>query len=432
VPVAHKVDVVTKDHTVTLGGNTPTQPLAELIVEAIDGPGKGARGMLKAGTFFVGSDPGCDLVVDDDAVSRRHCALELMAGEVVVKDLGSRNGTRYLGAKVTTARVPAGGSIRVGKTTLQLRPPPQVPTDVASGRDELPGMTARSLVMKQVFAQLEKLGPSDAAVLLTGETGAGKGAAARALHGLSARAAGAFHVFDCAAAHRGTVESALFGHVRGAFTGADRDRPGAVDSAQGGTLFLDEVGELPLDLQPKLLRLLEAREYTPLGGQAVKKADVRVLSATHRDLKAMVAAGKFRKDLFFRIAVAEVAIPPLRERPDDIALLAAQFAGDRPLAPATLAAFQCMSWPGNVRELRNAVERVQALGEDAADVPEAQERSFIEARDQALDRFEHDYLEQLLKAHDGQVSAAARSAKLARSHFYRLLEKHGLSGKRGA
>jgi DNA-binding NtrC family response regulator len=354
-----------------------------------------------------------------------------MSGEVVVKDLGSRNGTRYLGAKVTTARVPAGGSIRVGKTTLQLRPLPQLPTEVPSGRDELMGMHARSLAMKQIFAQLEKLGPSDAAVLLSGETGVGKGAAALALHGLSPRAQGSFFVFDCAAAHRGTVESALFGHVRGAFTGADRDRPGAVDAANGGTLFLDEVGELPLDLQPKLLRLLEAREYTPLGGSHIKRADVRVLSATHRTLKAEVAANRFRKDLYYRLAVAEVEIPPLRERPDDIAALAAKFAGEATLAPATIAAFQCMRWPGNVRELRNAVERVLALGEDAAAVPEAAEPSFIEARDQALDRFEHDYLEQLLKAHDGQVSAAARAAKLARSHFYRLLEKHGLSGKRG-
>ncbi len=427
---------MSKDHTVTLGGNTPSTPLTELVVEAVEGPGKGARGVLKAGTFFIGADKACDLVVNDDAVSRRHCSLELLPGEVMVRDLGSRNGTRYLGAKVTTARVPVGGSIQVGKTVLQLRPVAG-PTSAASERDELMGLSARSLAMRQIFAQLERLGPSDATVLLSGETGVGKGAAARALHGLSPRAQAPFHVFDCAAAHRGTVESALFGHVKGAFTGADRDRPGAVDAANTGTLFLDEVGELPLDLQPKLLRLLEAREYTPLGGTKLRHADVRVLSATHRRLKDEVAANRFRKDLYYRLAVAEVEIPPLRDRPDDIAALAARFArelgGAAPveLPPATIAAFQCMKWPGNVRELRNAVERVLALGTADAQQADGAEPSFIEARDQALERFEKDYLEALLKQHGGQVTAAAKAAKLARSHFYRLLERHGLSAKRG-
>ncbi|MBL8949298.1 MAG: sigma 54-dependent Fis family transcriptional regulator [Myxococcaceae bacterium] len=421
------------DQTVTLGGNTPAQPLTELAVEATEGPGKGARGVLKVGTFFVGSDAACDLVVRDDAVSRRHCALELMAGEVVVKDLGSRNGTRYLGAKVTTARVPAGGSITVGKTTLQLKPVAAPGALRASDREELQGMTARSLAMKQVFAQLERVGPADSTVLLTGETGVGKGAAARALHALSPRATRPFHVFDCAAAHRGTLESMLFGHAKGAFTGADRDRPGAVDAANGGTLFLDEVGELPIDLQPKLLRLLEAREYSPLGSNTVRKADVRVISATHRDLKA---AG-FRKDLYFRLAVTEIAIPPLRSRPDDIAVLASRFARELSgvevsLEPATVAAFQCMQWPGNVRELRNAVERVLTFGTvDGGAAPVDETAGFIEARDSALERFERDYLVALLKQHDGQVTNAAKASKLARSHFYRLLERHGLSGKRG-
>jgi DNA-binding NtrC family response regulator len=420
-----------------LGGNTPTQPLKEIVVEATEGPGKGARGTLKAGTFFIGSDAGCDLVINDDAVSRRHCALELMSNEIVVKDLGSRNGTRYLGAKVTTARVPAGGSITIGKTTLQLRPQLEAGALPVSDREELHGLLARSLVMKQLFAQLERLGPADSTVLLTGETGVGKGAAARALHALSPRATRPLHVFDCAAAHRGTVESTLFGHAKGAFTGADRDRAGAVDAANSGTLFLDEVGELPIDLQPKLLRLLEAREYSPLGSNQVRRADVRVISATHRKLKDEVAAGRFRKDLYFRLAVAEVEIPPLRARPDDIALLARRFARELSgvevaLAASTVAAFQCMQWPGNVRELRNAVERVLALGTaEAPGQSVAEQPSFIEARDNALERFERDYLQALLKQHDGQVTAAAKDAKLARSHFYRLLERHGLSGKRG-
>ncbi len=418
------------DQTVTLGGNTPAQPLTEIVVEATEGPGKGARGVLKVGTFFVGSDPGCDLVLRDDAVSRRHCALELMAGEIVVKDLGSRNGTRYLGAKVTTARVPAGGSITVGKTTLQLKPLEAHGALAASDREELHGLFARSLAMKRVFAQLERVGPADSTVLLTGETGVGKGAAARALHALSPRTAKPFHVFDCAAAHRGTLESMLFGHAKGAFTGADRDRPGAVDAANGGTLFLDEVGELPIDLQPKLLRLLEAREFTPLGSNIVRRADLRVISATHRDLKAQ----GFRKDLYFRLAVTEIEIPPLRSRPDDIALLAERFAreqsgADGSLDPSTIAAFQCMQWPGNVRELRNAIERVLAFGAFEGEAS-GEQAGFIEARDSALERFERDYLVALLKQHDGNVTSAAKASKLARSHFYRLLERHGLSSRR--
>ncbi|MBK7861809.1 MAG: sigma 54-dependent Fis family transcriptional regulator [Archangiaceae bacterium] len=425
------------DATRTLGGNTPTLPLTEISVEATDGPGKGARGILKAGTFFIGSDAGCDLQVKDDAVSRRHCSLELLSGEIQVKDLGSRNGTRYLGAKVTTARVPAGGAITIGKTTLQLKPLAEPGALPASDREELHGLVARSHVMKQVFAQLERVGPSDATVLLTGETGVGKGAAAKAIHALSPRANRPFFVFDCAAAHRGTVESALFGHAKGAFTGADRDRPGAVDAANFGTLFLDEVGELPLDLQPKLLRLLEAREYQPLGSNVVRRAELRVVSATHRNLKNEVAAGRFRKDLYFRLAVAEVELPPLRARPDDIPLLAGRFARELSgvevkLEPTTVAAFQCMQWPGNVRELRNAVERVLAFGTaEAPGQSVAEQPGFIEARDSALERFEKDYLQALLKQHDGQVTAAAKAARLARSHFYRLLERHGITGRRG-
>ncbi|MFT3836933.1 MAG: sigma 54-dependent Fis family transcriptional regulator [Myxococcaceae bacterium] len=420
-----------KETTKTIGTPTAERP-SSLVIEAVDGPGKGVRGTITAGTFFIGTDPSCDLVLSDDTVSRRHVALELLAGEVDVKDLGSRNGTKYLGARVTTARVPIGGSIKVGKTTLQLQPP-TAGASKPSEQQELHGLVGRSLQMRQIFTQLERLGPTDSAVLLRGETGSGKGAAAAVLHALSPRRDKPFHVFDCAAAHAGLLESALFGHVKGSFTGADRDRNGAVDAARGGTLFFDEVGELPLALQPKLLRLLESREYTPVGATQVKKAEVRVISATHRDLAHDVAANRFRKDLYYRLAVAEVQLPPLRDRAEDIPLLAERFARDLKaepdaLAPTTLAAFQCMQWPGNVRELRNAVERLLALGTESLAVGETQEPSFIEARDKALERFEHDYLEALLKQHGGQVSAAARAAKLARSHFYRLLERHGLKG----
>jgi DNA-binding NtrC family response regulator len=427
---------VSNKDTSTLDLSSPKATDASPVqVKVSEGPDAGRVHLFSEGKLLIGSDGECGLKLEDAAVSRRHVELELIPGGVRVRDLGSRNGTFYLGAKVDQALVPTGGSVRIGRTTLDFWPPASAAA--LSSREELGGLVGRSVAMRALFAMLERLGPSGTSVLLQGETGTGKTAVAQALHTLGPRAKEPFVVVDCGALSPQLVESELFGHAKGAFTGADRDRPGAVDAANGGTLFLDEVGELPIDLQPKLLRLLEAREYMPLGSNTVKRADVRVVSATHRNLQAEVAAGRFRKDLYFRLAVTEIEIPPLRARPDDIAVLAARFARERSgadgmLTPATLAAFQCMQWPGNVRELKNAVERVLALGTvDGGADGDAQQPSFIEARDSALERFERDYLQALLEQHDGQVTAAAKAAKLARSHFYRLLERHGLSGKRG-
>ncbi len=408
--------------------------LQPLVIEATAGPGKGPRLEVRVGTITVGTDKACDLVVEDPTVSRRHLTVELRAGEVLIRDLNSRNGTRYLKAKVETAHVPLGGSVQIGRTTLSFRP--LRAAQPTSERTELHGLIGASESMRRVFSVLERLGPQASTVLVRGETGTGKTAVARALHALSPRAGKPFVTFDCASVQVNLVESALFGHVRGAFTGAEADQAGAVAEAQGGTLFLDEVGELPAALQPKLLRLLEAREYQPVGSSKTKAADIRVIAATHRDLMADASAGRFRLDLFYRLAVAEVEVPPLRMRLEDIPLLAAHFARtlsgmDVPLEPPTIAAFQCAEWKGNVRELRNAVERTLALGTPAERPFEEppQPKSFIEARDKALDRFERDYLVALLKQHKGNASAAARAAKLARSHFYRLLSRHGLVTK---
>ncbi len=405
--------------------------LQPVSIEAVEGPGKGPKLEVKVGTITVGTDKSCDLVVEDPTVSRRHLTVELRAGGLLVRDLNSRNGTRYLKAKVESAQVPLGGSVQIGQTTLAFRP--LKTREPASERSELLGLIGVSDSMRRVFAVLEKLGPQPSTVLIRGETGTGKTGIAKALHGLSGRADRPFVTFDCASVQPNLVESALFGHVRGAFTGATADAKGAVEEAQGGTLFLDEVGELPPALQPKLLRLLEAREYQPVGASKVKSADIRVLAATHRNLMQEASAGRFRLDLFYRLAVAEVEVPPLRSRLEDIPILAAHFARQLTgmaleLEGPTVAAFQCAHWPGNVRELRNAVERTVALG-NLDTTPEdepAQSPSFIEARDKALLRFERDYLVALLKEHKGNASAAARSAKLARSHFYRLLTRHGL------
>jgi DNA-binding NtrC family response regulator len=420
--------------TATIQPTSGPRPL-KVVVRAADGPGKGPSVELAAGTVVVGSHPDCDLVVDDAAVSRRHLTIELLAGEVRVTDLQSRNGTRYLGAKIATAVVPVGGAVQVGKTTLRIQPSAE--PAASSDLEELHGLVGKSPAMRRLFTLLQKVGPQEVTVLLRGETGTGKGAAARALHQLSARSSGPFVVFDCASVHSNLMESALFGHRKGAFTGADKDRAGALELAAHGTLFLDEVGELPVALQPKLLRVLESRDFQRLGDGAVRRADVRVVAATHRNLTEEISAKRFRLDLFHRLAVTDLELPALRSRPEDIPLLARHFARqlagvDVGLAPETVAAFQCATWPGNVRELRNAVERALAFGQADTSGPEEKgPASFIAARDDAMARFEKDYLVALLEQHGGNVSAAAKTAKLARSHLYRLMQRHDLVGKQG-
>jgi DNA-binding NtrC family response regulator len=428
--------MVGTSRTYTEGISGPIAPLEPVVVEAVDGPGKGARSVLKIGTLSIGTDPGNDLVLADRSVSRQHATAEILPGALRVKDLGSRNGTFYLNARIDQARVPVGGSIRVGRTVLRFSP---VQQDIApSTRDELCGLIGRSQSMRRLFAILEKVGPTDGTVLIRGESGVGKEAVAQCLHALSTRAQGPFRVFECAAANANLIESELFGHVRGAFTGADRARVGAVEAAAGGTLVLDEVGALPLELQPKLLRLLESHEFRRVGDGTVLPASVRVLATTQRDLAADSRSGAFRSDLYFRVAVSEVEVPPLRLRLEDIPLLASHFArlltgSEVPLSPATLAALQCDSWPGNVRELRNAVERALTLGTSlrSQEHPDETPRgaSFMELRDKTLHEFERDYLTTLLERHHGNVSAAARDAKLSRSQFYRLLARHDIAAK---
>jgi DNA-binding NtrC family response regulator len=424
---------VTERSTATLHPTHDARP-QPVRVQAAEGPGKGPSVQLRSGTVVIGSHPDCDLVLEDPAVSRRHATAELLPGEVRVTDLGSRNGTRYLGAKIATATVPVGGAIQVGKTTVRFQPVAEAAA--SSELESLHGLVGRSPAMRRVFALLQKAARQEVTVLLRGETGTGKGAAARALHQESPRAAGPFVVFDCAAVQSNLMESALFGHRKGAFTGADKDRAGALEVAAHGTLFLDEVGELPIELQPKLLRVLESREFQRLGDSVVRRADVRVVAATHRNLTEDISARRFRLDLFHRLAVTDIELPALRSRPEDIPLLARHFARQQAgievaLTPETVAAFQCARWPGNVRELRNAVERALTLGDAGAEAaPEdPAAASFIAARDAAMARFEKDYLIALLEQHGGNVSAAAKAARLARSHLYRLLQRHDLVGK---
>jgi DNA-binding NtrC family response regulator len=298
--------------------------------------------------------------------------------------------------------------------------------------------------MRQLFGVLSRVAQSDSPVVLLGETGTGKEVLARALHQHSARRDHPFVVFDCGAVAASLVGSELFGHLKGSFTGASADRKGAFLQADGGTLFLDEIGELPLELQPRLLRALEAGTVKRIGEDRYRSIDVRVVAATHRNLTEEVQAVRFRQDLFFRLAVAMVRIPPLRDRLEDLPGLAQRFVleinrGKFELSPALLARLRAYHWPGNVRELRNVVARAM-LGEDAMLMPEeaasaprpaptsevSVELPFKEAKDRLVEAFTRDYLAALLERHGGHITRAAQAAGLARPYLHKLVVKYGL------
>ncbi|MDX2012668.1 MAG: sigma 54-interacting transcriptional regulator [Myxococcaceae bacterium] len=415
---------------VTDGEVTPPRPVR---LEVVSGPSKPPPLMVTAGTLVAGSHRSCDFVISDPSVSRQHARLELLSSGVRVVDLGSTNGVRYLGARVKEAVVPLGGEVHLGRTVIRLSAAEPAATE---RRERLGPLVGSSEPMQQLYRQLEQLAPGRMNVLILGETGTGKGAVAEALHGLSPVAKQPLVVFDCGATNPNLIDSALFGHARGAFTGAVDARAGAFEQALDGTLLLDEIGELPLELQPKLLRALDSRDFTRVGEGLRRKIGCRFLAATHRDLEAMVNAGRFRSDLYFRLAQAVVTVPPLRARRDDVPLLVEHLlerhrrGAKTTLSPATLAALRGERWPGNVRELANAVERALTLGDFRA-LPRAAPgtASFNETRDEVVDAFEREYLAALIAEHRGNMSAVARAADLARSQLYRLLEKHGLTPK---
>jgi two-component system, NtrC family, response regulator GlrR len=394
----------------------------------------------------VGSAPGVDVVVSDRTVSRLHAELEPREDGLWARDLGSRNGTFVNGVRVERARIPQGGTLRLGSTAIEVTYDRQPIAVELWPQPQFGPLLGRSSVMRRLFARLDKIARTDSSVLVVGETGTGKELVARAIHEASPRKDGPLVVVDCAALPESLIEAELFGHSKGAFTGAGDAREGAIESADGGTVFLDEVGELPLAVQPKLLRVLESREVRPVGESRHRKVDVRFVSATHRDLRQMVNAGAFREDLYFRIAVLPVTVPPLRERPDDVALLAEHLspAGAAALDAELLAEIGRRPWLGNVRELRNFVERAHALGAAEALALSSSPAStgspaaagaaagvsldglYKEARERWLDHFEREYFRRLLEHHDRNVSEAARAAGVDRTYVYRMIRRHGL------
>ncbi|MBL9020715.1 MAG: sigma 54-dependent Fis family transcriptional regulator [Myxococcales bacterium] len=433
------------DSTATfVRGSSRTKPL-EILVRVVGAQGTPPLFRLRSGTCVIGSAPPCDIVIADSTVSRMHAELNLVPEGVAVRDLGSRNGTYYLGQRVEKIVLAPGARIEVGAATLSIEPDTQaLGEDLAFDRDEYRGAVGRSAAMRRLFAMLTRLEGSLVTVLLDGESGVGKEVIARALHEGSQVAAGPLVTVNCGAIPRELVASELFGHKKGAFTGAVEARTGAFDEADGGTLFLDEIGELPIDLQPALLRVLETGEVRAVGADRPHTVRVRVVAATNRDLAEEVNAGRFREDLFYRLAVVRLSIPPLRERIEDIEPLASRFAAAAGLAglPGPIVeALKARSYPGNARELRNAVQAYAALGvlPQAARKPGATldlalselvdtSRPYADLKEDLTDRFTKLYIAALLARTGGNQSAAARLAGLDRTHLGRLVAKYGPFG----
>ena len=436
------------DATVRLevGADPEVAFLSAQRLRVLEGPDAGATFAARRTPLVLGSGDGCDVVLHDRTVSRFHCEITVDAGHLVVRDLGSANGTTVDGVRVLAAHLRSGATLVLGTTKLVfdgVGEPVRVPLARASRFGSLVGL---STVMRATFALLERAASSDAAILLSGETGTGKEGAAESIHAASRRAEHPFIIVDCGAIPPQLLESELFGHEKGAFTGATASRAGAFEAAHRGTLFLDEIGELPIDLQPKLLRALERKHVKRVGSTAYADVDVRIVAATNRDLRAEVNDGRFRSDLYYRLAVVEVRMPPLRERTEDLGLLVDAVleglgAARAPQADALrskefLAELGRHPWPGNVRELRNHLERCLALRE--LSMPTATtttptralevtaDRPLREARDAWEREFERRYLEALLARHGENVSAAARAAGVDRKYLYRLLWRAGL------
>jgi DNA-binding NtrC family response regulator len=413
-------------------------------LEVVSGPDAGAGKEFSQSVVRIGTHRSCDLVLSDRRVSRFQCEVSLEQSGYRVRDLDSTNGTFVAGLRVADAFVPPGSKIRVGQSELYLVP---LGSSVAVDLEEVDrfhGLVGGSVAMRRLYAAIHKLAATDSTVLVSGETGTGKELVAEALHDGSRRRGGPLVVIDCGAVPGQLFEDELFGHERGAFTGASVATAGAFERAHGGTLFLDEIGELPLALQPKLLRAVESRRVRRIGGSQEIACDVRLIAATNRDLPVEVNRRSFRSDLYYRLAVAHLEVPPLRARREDIPALVEHFqsllpeSARRPLPAELIERFARHDWPGNVRELRNAVESASLAPSAPAleDRPSEPDRlpefvdpdlPFREARRRLEDAFERRYLGALLERHDWNVSAVSRAARVDRMTIYKMLTRLGLT-----
>jgi DNA-binding NtrC family response regulator len=430
----------------------------------VEGPDKGREYSIERERITVGRSLICDLVLDDVAVSGSHFEIRAHEQGFLLRDLDSTNGTFCGDIQVREIWLKHGNLIRVGQSVLRFEPLSSSLQIDASQRSSFHELVGKSLRMREIFALLERVGPTDLTALIRGETGTGKELVARALHLSSKRASAPLVVQDCSAIPKDLIESTLFGHEKGSFTGAVDRKIGCFEQAEGGTIFLDEVGELDLSLQPKLLRVLEQRTLKRVGGGKEIPINVRVVAATNRDLRKMVSQGSFREDLYYRLGVVTVELPALRERPEDIPLLvdnflvqvsSRRFPGENrrfEVGSEAMSRLCSYEWPGNVRELRNTVERGASLAErdvlGLQDLLPVSQRSsldvvasgpatqfvdeglpFKEAKQRVLDQFEAAYLRALLDRNGGNVTRSAQAAGLTRYHLRELAKRYGIRGE---
>jgi DNA-binding NtrC family response regulator len=439
-------------------GDSLRIPALVLTVTAPESPAVEVR--LAMTPLVIGTSPECDIAVADPRVSRRHCEIAVTAEGIVIRDLASKNGTFAGKIALREALLAPGEAVTIGGTTLVVRAagaPTAVPMSPTGRFGEAIG---QSYAMRTLFARLERAAATDQTLLLLGESGTGKEVLARAIHDHSPRRGGPFVVLDCGAITANLLESELFGYARGAFTGAATARAGLLEDAGGGTLFIDEIGELPLDLQPKLLRALETRQVRRLGANDWRPFDARVVAATHRNLHARATEGTFRQDLYYRLAVIELRVPALRERKEDIPALVERFlaAHDPPrtlgdLPPHTMSLLAAHGFPGNVRELRNVVARLVLFPEIGVDLPASPPTAsdppaeapavnrdaerlapllqlpLPAARDLVMEQFERSYVAAKLAQHDGNISRAAEAMGVSRQLVHRLLDRYGMKAK---
>ena len=421
----------------------------------ISGPLQGREFVVNRDTFTIGSGHHNDLSITDSTVSKRHCEIVVDQNGYLIRDLDSTNGTLVQGVRVSSAHLAPGSEIQLGKTRIVFCPL-QDANDIPLSRNEAFGaMMGRSVPMRRIFYLAETYSPADVTIMITGETGTGKEILAEEIHNHSARRDKPFIVIDCAAISKELIESELFGHVKGAFTGANADRQGAFELADGGTVFLDEIGDLSPDLQPKLLRVLEKREIKRVGCNKVRKINVRIISATNRNLANEVNENRFREDLYYRLSVVHLELPPLRRRREDIPLLVKRFLADLHGEEAvtqladfdrTMEVLKRHEWPGNVRELRNLIELAFYSERRPVDLsafislgnlragrknnePEVNfvtDKPFKDAKNDLIEEFEKTYLNDLLARNKQNISRSAREAGIERAYLQRLIRKYGM------
>ncbi len=421
----------------------PERTIQRLSVTILEGPDAPSVHAIDPSTpISIGTSSDNAIVLKDPTVSRYHLELQRADGGIRAIDLGSSNGSFIGDVRIERAIVPMPTRIAIGRTVLSIEDGAVEPKAAIDEPVELPGVVGKSEAIRTLSSQIARLAKTQATVLLLGETGTGKELFARALHALSPRKDGPLVVVDCGSLAPTLVASELFGHEKGAFTGADERRAGAFERANGGTIVIDEIGDLPIGVQPALLGVLERRRFKRVGSDREQSIDVRVVSSTHRDLRAEVNRGNFRADLYFRLAVARIVIPPLRERPEDIPVLIEHFIeeatgglSESPFGTATIEALKAHPWTGNVRELRNVVESALAMGSVSLDADAASRARpssgdaivpYKEARASALEAFKKMYLAHLIEVAGGNASEAARRAKMDRPYLLSLLRKHQL------